>query len=75
MKVSGDMPPSKGVMWSMGSGPAGVACVAAADAEVLVDFMVALWRQLQAVVLIPLNENRPRLASERSPHPADVVAS
>ena len=69
------MPPSKGVMWSMGIGPAGVACVAAADAEVLVDFMVALWRQLQAVVLIPLNEIHPRMASERSPHPADVVAS
>ena len=75
MKVSGDRPPSKGVMWSMGSGPAGVACVAAADAEVLVDFMVALWRQLQAVVLIPLNEIHPRLAPERSPHPTDAVAS
>ena len=75
------MPPSKGVIWSMGSGPADVACVAAADAEVLVDFMLALWRQLHAMALMSLNESCRLLPHERStattqtPSPREMIAA
>ena len=74
------MPPSKGVIWSMGSGPAGVTGVAAAEAEVLVDFMPALWRELRAVALMPLNENcRPmqhesRTGLTQDPAPHEMIS-